>query len=102
MIINDFSFYGINSFLEYPILLKKNKNIFLSKQLLKIGYDIRHTWYVNSARYLKCDYNLSDFPNCEYLHEKVLSLPTHDNILEKDIIKICNLINFHENNKTFY
>ena len=102
LIINDFSFYGINSFLEYPILLKKNKNIFLSKQLLKIGYDIRHTWYVNSARYLKCDYNLSDFPNCEYLHEKVLSLPTHDNILEKDIIKICNLINFYENNKTFY
>jgi perosamine synthetase len=99
LIINDFSFHEINSFLEYPILLKKNKNIFLSKQLLKIGYDIRHTWYVNSARYLKFNYNLSDFPNCEYLHEKVLSLPTHDQILEKDIIKICNLINFHENSK---
>ena len=76
MAINDFSFYEINSFIEYQILLKKNKNKFLSQELLKIGYDIRHTWYVNSVR--------------------VLSLPVHNNISEDDIKKICDLINFHE------
>ena len=48
--INYYGSYEINSFLEYPILLKK-KNKFISKELLKIGYDVRHTWYVNSVRY---------------------------------------------------
>ena len=96
LIINTFTFYEINSFLEYPILLKKNSNKFLSKELLKIGFDIRHTWYVNSIRYLSLNFTLENYLNCEYLHEKVLSLPTHNQITEKDIIKICNLINFYE------
>ena len=96
LIINTFTFYEINSFLEYPILLKKNINKFLSKELLKIGFDIRHTWYVNSTRYLSLNFALENYLNCEYLHEKVLSLPTHNKITEKDIIKICNLINFYE------
>lgn len=96
LIINNFSFYEVNSFLEYPILLKKNNSKFLSKELLKIGYDIRHTWYVNSSRYLSNNCEFNDFSNCENLHEKVLSLPTHDKILEEDIIKISKLINFFE------
>ncbi len=96
LIINSFSFYKINSFLEYPILLKKNNNKFLSKELLKIGYDIRHTWYVNSIRFLNLNFNLENFSNCEYLHERVLCLPTHNKISKIDIIKICNLINFYE------
>ena len=94
--INNFIHYKINSFLEFPILLKKSNNKFLSKELLKIGYDIRHTWYVNSARYLKLNNNFNDLINCQYLHEKVLSLPTHDQITEQDIITICELINFYE------
>tara|TARA_B110000305_G_scaffold163105_1_gene180442 strand:+ start:1949 stop:3172 length:1224 start_codon:yes stop_codon:yes gene_type:complete len=94
--INHFSFYEINSFIEYQILLKKNKNKFLSKELLKIGYDIRHTWYVNSVRFLNLNFNIKDFPNSEQLHESVLSLPVHNKILEEDIKKICNLINFYE------
>jgi hypothetical protein len=55
--INKFTYYEVNSFLEYPILLKKNNNKFLSKKLLEIGYDIRHTWYVSSIRYLNLNYN---------------------------------------------
>ena len=94
--VNYFSNYKINSFLEFPILLKKNDNKFLHNKLLKIGYDIRHTWYVNNIRYLNLNFNLQDFNHCENLHEKVLSLPTHDKISEKDIINICKLINFHE------
>jgi dTDP-4-amino-4,6-dideoxygalactose transaminase len=90
LLINNFSFREINSFLEYPILLKKNNSKFLSKKLLKKGYDIRHTWYVNSARYLKVGHNSDNIINCEYLHEKVLSLPTHNNIQEQDIKKFVN------------
>ena len=94
--IKNFDFYEINSFLEYPIMLKKNDNKFLSQELIKIGYDVRSNWYVNSVRYLNLNYDLKNFSNCENLHEKVLSLPTHDKISEQDIIKICNLINFYE------
>ena len=94
--INYYGSYEINSFLEYPILLKKKNNKFISKELLKIGYDVRHTWYVNSLRYINQDINLKDYSNCEYLHERVLSLPTHKNITEKDIIRICKLVNFYE------
>ena len=81
---------------QIKINIKKNKNKFLSKKLLNIGYDIRHTWYVNSLRYLPLNFSLGSFVNCELLHEKILSLPTHDLISENDIIRICNLINFYE------
>ena len=76
--------------------MKKNNSKFLSKELLKIGYDIRHTWYVNSLRYLNNNYEFNDFTNCENLNEKVLSLPTHDKISKEDIVKISKLINFFE------
>ncbi|MBD1145895.1 DegT/DnrJ/EryC1/StrS family aminotransferase [Pelagibacterales bacterium SAG-MED34] len=96
--INNFNNYKINSFLEFPILLKKKNNKFLHNELLKKGYDIRHTWYVNITRYLKLNFNLEDFNNCEYLHKKILSLPTHDKISENDVVNICKLINFYEKN----
>jgi dTDP-4-amino-4,6-dideoxygalactose transaminase len=94
--INSFDFYNVNSFLEYPILLKKNKNKFISKKLLSIGYDIRHTWYVNSVRFIKQNNSLTDFTNCENLHESILCLPTHYKIEGIDIVKICELINYYE------
>ena len=94
--VNNFNFYETNSFLEYPILLRKNNNKFLSKQLLNLGYDIRHTWYVNNIRYLQLGFNLENFFNCEIAHEKFLSLPTHDKISLDDIKKISHLINFYE------
>ncbi len=99
LLINKFNYYNINSFLEYPILLKNKNNKFLSSKLLHYGYDIRHTWYVNSVRYLKLKYNAKNFPNCEILHDKILSLPTNNNFSKKDIIKICNIINYYEQNK---
>ena len=76
--------------------IKKNKSTFVSSILLSNGYDIRHTWYVNSTRFLKLTYNLKNFPNCEILHNHILSLPTHSNIKENDIVKICKLINEFE------
>jgi perosamine synthetase len=94
--LNFFDSHNVNSFLEYPILLKKNKNKFISRKLLSIGYDVRHTWYVNSIRFIKLNNKLNDFANSDKLHEGVLSLPTHHKINEVDIIKICQLINFYE------
>jgi len=94
--LNVYDFYNINSFLEYPILLNKNKNKFISEKLLAIGYDVRHTWYVNSARFIKLDSKFDDFVISDKLHESVLSLPTHNKINETDIINICELINYYE------
>ena len=94
--LNFFDSHNVNSFLEYPILLKKNKNKFINRKLLTIGYDVRHTWYVNSIRFIKLNNRLNDFANSDKLHEGVLSLPTHHKINEVDIIKICQLINSYE------
>ena len=94
--LNVYDFYNINSFLEYPILLNKNKNKFISEKLLAIGYDVRHTWYVNSARFIKLDSKFNDYVISDKLHESVLSLPTHNKINETDIINICELINYYE------
>jgi len=94
--LNIYDFYNINSFLEYPILLNKNKNKFLSEKLLAIGYDVRHTWYVNSARFIKMDSKFNNLVISDKLHESVLSLPTHNRINETDIINICELINYYE------
>ena len=94
--LNVYDFYNINSFLEYPILLNKNKNKFISEKLLAIGYDVRHTWYVNSARFIKLDSKFDDYVISDKLHESVLSLPTHNKINETDIINICELINYYE------
>jgi dTDP-4-amino-4,6-dideoxygalactose transaminase len=94
--LNMYDFYNINSFLEYPILLNKNRNKFLSEKLLAIGYDVRHTWYVNSARFIKMDSKFNNLVISDKLHESVLSLPTHNKINETDIINICELINYYE------
>lgn len=88
--------YEINSFLEYPILLKKNTNDILSKILFQKGYDVRHTWYVNSANFKKFNYADNEFPNSQLLQNYILSLPTNSYFQEKDIIKICNIINKYE------
>lgn len=88
--------YEINSFLEYPILLKKNTNEILSKKLFEMGYDVRHTWYVNSANFKRFDYLESEFPNSQKLQNYVLSLPTNNYFNEIDIVKISNIINKHE------
>jgi dTDP-4-amino-4,6-dideoxygalactose transaminase len=91
--INKFHNYNNNAFLEYPILLKKKNNKEVSKLLLREGYDIRHTWYVNNLKYKKLNHKINSYPNCEYLKNQILTLPTNNYFKESDIIKICNFIN---------
>ena len=88
--------YNINSFLEYPILLKKNLNKEISEKLFNIGYDVRHTWYINSVRVKNLNYKLSEFEASDKLHNYILSLPTNKYFNEEDIKIICNLINKYE------
>ena len=91
--INKFNNYNNNAFLEYPILLKKKNNKEVSKLLLGEGYDIRHTWYVNNLKYQKLSHKVNSYPNCEYLKNQILTLPTNNYFKESDIIKICSFIN---------
>ena len=88
--------YKINSYLEFPILLKRNKNKELCDKLFNIGYEVRHTWYINSARVKRLNYNPKDFKTCELLHDYTLSLPTNSYFNEKDIKNICDVINKYE------
>ena len=93
LLINNFKDHSNNSFLEYPILLKQNTNKFVSKMLLEDGYDIRHTWYINSVKFRQFKFKISQFQNCDLLNDYILTLPTNINFKEKDIINICNTIN---------
>ena len=43
-------FDGENALLEYPIILNNKDNFELHKKLMHLGYDIRHTWYINNSR----------------------------------------------------
>ena len=61
-----------------------------------MGYDVRHTWYVNSANFKRFDYSESEFPNSQKLQNYVLSLPTNNYFNEIDIVKISNIINKNE------
>ena len=61
-----------------------------------MGYDVRHTWYVNSANFKRFDYLKNEFPNSQKLQNYVLSLPTNNYFNEIDIVKISNLINKYE------
>lgn len=96
LLINNFKNYFDNSFLEFPILLKKSKNKIISKKLFESGYDIRHTWYVNNFRFRKLNNKKNIFRNSDLLHDYILTLPTNDYFLESDIKKICRIINKYE------
>ena len=96
LLINNFKNYYNNSFLEFPILLRKNTSKSISEKLFKNGFDIRHTWYVNNFRFRRLSYNKNKFINSELLHNHVLTLPTNNYFLENDIKKICNIINENE------
>tara|TARA_B100000945_G_C20414334_1_gene614321 strand:- start:86 stop:1303 length:1218 start_codon:yes stop_codon:yes gene_type:complete len=87
---------GENSFLEYPVLLKKTSNKKMHTFLFKKGLDIRHTWYINNAKKID-NYEPRLFNNTEIIEDKIFCLPVHPNIKEKDILRICSLVNMYEN-----
>ena len=89
LLISNYKNYDENVFLEFPILLKKNSSKSISLKLYERGYDIRHTWYLDNSR--------SKVKNCAIAQKYILCLPTHNNIFERDIKKISDIINNLEN-----
>lgn len=79
-----------NAFLEYPILVSQKYK--LCKKLLIEGYDLRHTWYLNNSSKKK-------FPNSQFLEDKLITLPTHNDISYLDIQMISKKINLNLNNQ---
>ena len=96
LLITNFDFYEANSFLEFPILLKKNTSKFLSKKLLEAGYDIRHTFYPNISKYFD-NVDTEKYHNCEHFENYILSLPTNLNFNQNDCKIISEIINKFEN-----
>tara|TARA_B100001248_G_C27376382_1_gene454499 strand:+ start:26 stop:1237 length:1212 start_codon:yes stop_codon:yes gene_type:complete len=85
-------FEGENAMLEYPIILKHKNNIQAHQELMRQGYDVRHTWYINNINEKKSP-NKDKFKDSCFIEERILCLPLHDNINEKDISKISKIIN---------
>ena len=83
---------GDNALLEYPILLKKGHNLMVCEELMKAGFDIRRTWYINNVKNEQ-GYKKIDFEDTYYLEKRILCLPLHKNIYDQDIVKISEIIN---------
>ena len=88
----DFDTYQENSFLEYPLLLKKFKNNYVHNILLKNGFDIRKKWYLNCNKLKKFKIKSFKSNNIDLINDHILCLPLHDKIDKEYIKNICSLL----------
>lgn len=81
--------------LRFPFFVENRDK--LVSYLKKSGVYVSDIWYdgvVAPKKYLGlAKYPKSSCPNAEGIAKKILNLPTHINVSEKDAIKICRLIN---------
>ena len=77
--------FNENSFIEYPIYLKKNTVDEIHNEFLKHNIDLRIKWYMNNAKFKKFNSNPKMFKNSELCEYKILCLPLHDLITFEDI-----------------
>lgn len=80
--------------LRFPILIE-NRNKVVEK-LKKNGIHLSDIWYdapIAPKRYMRNVSYKNDCPNSEFISERILNLPTHININEKEAIKISEIIN---------
>ncbi len=84
-----------SSNLRFPIFVKNRKR--LISNLKKYNIFISDIWYdapIAPKKYLHLtDYKKGDCLNSEEISEKILNLPTHKNVSEKDAELIANKIN---------
>ena len=85
-------FDGENALLEYPIILNNKDNFELHKKLMHLGYDIRHTWYINNSRNISNN-DYENYSDTLIVEKKIFCLPIHENIKDHDIKKISKIIN---------
>ncbi len=87
----EYNNYYENSFLEYPIILKKFKNTFVHEKLLENGFDIRKKWYLNCNNIKKFRNNSFKSKNIDVVDNYIICLPLHDKI-NKEYIKNISLL----------
>lgn len=80
--------FNFQNFLDYPIIVKKNKDQ-LIKFLFKKGLETRYHFYSNFEKHL----NLKNNNVSKYYEENLICLPSHSEINEKKIKKYCKEIN---------
>jgi dTDP-4-amino-4,6-dideoxygalactose transaminase len=80
--------FDFQNFLDYPIIVKKNKDK-LVELLFKKGLETRYHFYSNFEKYL----NLKNNNVSKYYEENLICLPSHSEIEEKKIKKYCKEIN---------
>ena len=80
--------FDFQNFLDYPIIVKKNKDQ-LVEFLFKKGLETRYHFYSNFEKYL----NLNNNNVSKYYEENLICLPSHSEINEKEIKKYCKEIN---------
>ena len=85
-------FSSDNALLEYTLILKNIDNRKAHTILMRNGYDVRHTWYINNLKKYN-DKEINNFKDTNQIEDKVFCLPLHPNISETDIINITNIIN---------
>ncbi len=81
-----------NAFLEYVLILKNINNKKAHEILMREGFDIRHTWYINNSNG-ESNFQKKEFEDTYFLESNIFCLPLHKNISENDIKKISNIIN---------
>lgn len=85
-------FSNENALLEYPIILKNIDNQVAHKRLMNLGFDIRHTWYLNNVKYDN-SFAPEEFKDTCFIENRIFCLPIHENISENDIKNISSIIN---------
>ena len=76
------------NFLDFPIIIKKNKDK-LVEFLFRKGLETRYHFYSNFEKYL----NLNNNKVSTFFEENLICLPSHSGIDEKKIKKYCDEIN---------
>ena len=59
---------------------------------MHLGYDIRHTWYINNSRNIS-NKDYENYSDTLIVEKKIFCLPIHENIKDHDIKKISKIIN---------
>lgn len=88
----EFDTYQENSFLEYPLILKKYKNDYVHNILLKKGFDVRKKWYMNCNKLNKFKIKSFKSKDIDLIDDYILCLPLHDKIDSEYIKEICSLL----------
>ena len=80
--------FDFQNFLDYPIIVKKNKDQ-LVDFLFNKGLETRYHFYSNFEKHL----NLNNNNVSKYYEENLICLPSHSEINEKKIKQYCKEIN---------